>query len=572
MRNTEQSAVEQDTPSFAAWLIEQGRLDPDKLDRALRLQIESGKRLETVLVQLGLVAERDIAEAFSIQFDLPLVRVEEYPHVPVLRDYLSPEFFKQSRIVPLAEDDERIVVATADPTDEFALRSLEFATGKSISAKVGASSDIESTLERQYPENSSSMEQIVDDIQGAEAEAELDDIQHLKDLASEAPIIRMVNLMISRALQVNASDIHIEPFEDELKLRYRIDGILRDMEAPPTRHSAAVVSRIKVMANLDIAERRLPQDGRIRLRMEGHDVDMRISTVPTMYGESVVMRILDKRNLQLDFKKLGFTLEIMSGFETMLERPQGIILVTGPTGSGKTTTLYAALHQLNTPEKKIITIEDPVEYQLAGVNQIQVKARIGLDFANALRSILRQDPDVVMIGEMRDSETARIAVQSALTGHKVFSTLHTNDAASSVTRLLDMGVEDYLLASSLSGVLAQRLIRTLCPHCREPFRAPGDLVERMSLHKYGHNGELILYRAVGCDQCNDLGYRGRTSILELLAMSDPVRDAILRSGDSAAIKRTAVESGMLTMYQDGIGKVVAGITTTEEVMRAVQET
>jgi len=556
---------------LGALLVERGKLDRDKLERALRLRSESEERLGVLLVRLGLAAERDVAEALATQVGLPLARAEDYPETPVLQDQVAPEFLQQARVLPLVETPEQLVVAMADPFDHFALDALRLATGKQVEVRVGLDSDIEAAFQRQYA-NGGAMGQMVEDIRSPEEEqAELDDIQHLKDLASEAPIIRLVNLVISRALKAGASDIHIEPFESSLKIRYRVDGVLREVDAPPTRHTAAVISRIKVMANLDIAERRLPQDGRIRLRIEGREIDMRISTVPTMHGESVVMRILDKSSLPLDFRALGFTPQMLPDFEALLALPHGIILVTGPTGSGKTTTLYAALHALNTPEKKIITVEDPVEYQLEGVNQIQVKPRIGLDFANALRSILRQDPDVIMVGEMRDTETARIAVQSALTGHKVFSTLHTNDAASSVTRLLDMQVEDYLLTSTLSGVLAQRLVRTLCTECREAYAALPELVARLGLERLGAGEGTSLYRAVGCAHCEHTGYRGRTSILELLVMSDPVRQAVLQHGDAQAIRDAALEHGMVSMYQDGLRKALDGQTSVEEVVRVVQE-
>jgi general secretion pathway protein E len=463
-----------------------------------------------------------------------------------------------------------VVVAVANPLDDYAVEALQLATGKRVVWQVGVASEIESAFQRQYTNGTSSMAQIVEDIGTSELD-ETEDIRHLKDLASEAPIIRVVNLLITRALECSASDIHIEPFENALKVRYRVDGVLRDVEAPPVRSSAAVISRIKVMANLNIAERRLPQDGRIRIRIAGREFDMRISTTPTMHGESVVMRILDKATVPLDFRALGFASELLPVFEELLMRPHGIILSTGPTGSGKTTTLYAALSTLNTPDRKVVTVEDPVEYQLNGINQIQIKPQIGLTFANALRSILRQDPDVIMVGEMRDLETCKIAVQAALTGHKVFSTLHTNDAASSVTRLLDMGIEDYLLTSTLNGVLAQRLVRTLCPQCKKPYLALPELAEELRLSRFSRPGEVTLFEAVGCGHCDRSGYRGRTSILELLVMSDPVRQIVLNRGDAGAINRAAVDHGMTSMYEDGLRKAVAGLTTIEEVVRVTQE-
>ena len=384
-------------------------------------------------------------------------------------------------------------------------------------------------------------------------------------------MIRLVSLIITNALEARASDIHIEPFENRLAVRYRIDGVLHEVESPPRRFSAAVISRIKIMANLDIAERRLPQDGRIRLRVQGKEIDLRVSTVPTMHGESVVLRILDKGGVALDFKRLGFEDDILARFLDVLMQPHGILLVTGPTGSGKTTTLYTALERLNQPDVKILTVEDPVEYQMPGINQIQVKPQINLTFANALRSIVRQDPDVIMIGEIRDLETAEIAVQSALTGHLVLSTVHTNDAASTVNRLLDMGVEDYLLTSTVIGILAQRLVRTLCPSCKEPHIALPEIVEQMGLARFSSEREITLYRPKGCPQCAQTGYSGRISIMEMLPITDPLRSLVMKHATASDLKSEAVRGGMLTMYEDGLRKAVRGITTFEEVLRVTRE-
>jgi general secretion pathway protein E len=398
-----------------------------------------------------------------------------------------------------------------------------------------------------------------------------DDIEHLKDLASEAPVIRLVNQIIQRAVESRASDIHIEPFADELKVRYRVDGILQEVSSPAARSTAAIISRVKIMAKLNIAERRLPQDGRIPLRVQGKELDLRVSTVPTMFGESVVMRLLDKESVRFDFDALGFDGSPRDRLEAILEIPYGILLVTGPTGSGKSTTLYTALSRLNTEARKIITVEDPVEYQLPGINQIQVKPQIGMTFAGALRSIVRQDPDIIMVGEMRDLETARIAVQSALTGHVVLSTLHTNDAASGVTRLLDMGVEDYLLTSTINGILAQRLVRRLCPKCRDPYRPLPELAAKLE-RVAGGAEEITLYRAGGCEDCNGTGYRGRLVITEVLNMTDPIRRAVLEHATATEIQRVAIGEGMLTMYEDGLRKAVEGRTTMEEVLRVAEET
>lgn len=552
-------------------LVEHQKLADADLQRARRVQESTGESLDALLVKLGLVSERDLAEAVSVRLSLPLLKAGDYPEAPVAQDGISARFLKEARVIPLFEDEQGLAVAMANPTDDFVLSALRLATGKPILPRVGIPSELEVAYERLYGSGRSAMGQIVDSIGLAEDLTDEEQIQHLKDLASEAPVIRLVNLMIARAVESRASDIHIEPFENRLKVRYRVDGVLREVESPPSRLSAAVISRIKIMAKLNIAERRLPQDGRIQLRAQGKEIDLRVSTVPTLWGESVVMRILDKASIVLDFEILGFSPRTLKRFLDILHLPYGIILVTGPTGSGKTTTLYTALQTLNTPERKILTVEDPVEYQLEGINQIQVKPQINLTFANALRSIVRQDPDVIMIGEMRDLETASIAVQSALTGHLVLSTLHTNDAAGSITRLLDMGVEDYLLTSTINGILAQRLVRLLCTHCREAYSALPELVEEMRLHRFTESQSVTLHRAVGCEQCGGSGYRGRAAIMEFLVVSDPLRRLVLKHADATVLQVEAQKAGMDTMYEDGLRKAVAGLTTIEEVLRVTTQ-
>ena len=552
-------------------LVEHQKLADADLQRARRVQDSTGEGLDTLLVKLGLVSERDLAEAVAARLDLPLIKPGDYPEMPVTNGAVSSRFLKESRAIPLIEDEQGLTVAMANPTDEYVLSALRLATGKPILPRVGIPSELEAAFERLYGSGRSAMGQIVDSIGLADDLTDEEQIQHLKDLASEAPVIRLVNLMIARAVESRASDIHIEPFENRLKVRYRVDGVLREVESPPSRLSAAVISRIKIMAKLNIAERRLPQDGRIQLRAQGKEIDLRVSTVPTLWGESVVMRILDKASVVLDFSVLGFSPRTLERFLEILNLPHGIILVTGPTGSGKTTTLYTALQTINTPERKILTVEDPVEYQLEGVNQIQVKPQINLTFANALRAIVRQDPDVIMIGEMRDLETAGIAVQSALTGHLVLSTLHTNDAAGSVTRLLDMGVEDYLLTSTINGILAQRLVRLLCTRCRQPYRALPELVEEMRLQRFAATPDITLYKPVGCEHCGGTGYRGRAAIMEFLVMSDPLRRLVLKHADAGDLQDTAQKEGMDTMYEDGLRKAVAGLTTIEEVLRVTTQ-
>ena len=552
-------------------LVERQKLADADLQRARRVQEGTGEGLDTLLVKLGLVSERDLAEALATYLNLPLVRPGDYPEVPATNGGVSSRFLKESRVIPLFEDEQGLTVAMSNPTDDYVLSALQLATGKTITPRVGIPSELDIAFERLYGGGRSAMGQIVDSIGLADNLTDEEQIQHLKDLASEAPVIRLVNLMIARAVESRASDIHIEPFENRLKVRYRVDGVLREVESPPSRLSAAVISRIKIMAKLNIAERRLPQDGRIQLRAQGKEIDLRVSTVPTLWGESVVMRILDKASVVLDFEVLGFGPRTLKRFLDILHLPHGILLVTGPTGSGKTTTLYTALQTLNTPERKILTVEDPVEYQLEGINQIQAKPQINLTFANALRSIVRQDPDVIMIGEMRDLETAGIAVQSALTGHLVLSTLHTNDSAGSITRLLDMGVDDYLLTSTISGILAQRLVRLLCVNCRQPYPALPELVEEMRLRRFSEGRDITLYKAIGCEQCGGTGYRGRAAIMEFLVMSDPLRRMVLKHADATELQVEAQKEGMDTMYEDGLRKAVAGLTTIEEVLRVTTQ-
>jgi general secretion pathway protein E len=553
-------------------LIERGKLDQANLDRALRLQAESGERLGSLLVTLGLCAQRDVAEALASQLALPLVDANGYPEFPILEERVSARFLREARALPVREDETELGLAMADPTDAYTISAFEMVTGRAVRPMVAIPTDLEAALERLYGAGRSAVGQLIGDVETRTDELSFDaDVQQLKDLASEAPVIRLVSLLITNALEMRASDIHIEPFENRLIVRYRIDGVLHEVESPPRRLSAAVISRVKIMANLDIAERRLPQDGRIRLRVQGKEIDLRVSTVPTMHGESVVMRILDKGGVALDFNKLGFEEHAQKQFLDVLLQPHGILLVTGPTGSGKTTTLYTALDRLNQPDVKILTVEDPVEYQMPGINQIQVKPQIDLTFANALRSIVRQDPDVIMIGEIRDLETAQIAVQSALTGHLVLSTVHTNDAPSTVNRLLDMGVEDYLLTSTVIGILAQRLVRKLCPHCREPYVALPELVAQMRLARFSREERITLWHAKGCNQCANTGYIGRVCITEMMPMTDGLRSLVMKHATAADLRAEAIRAGMVTMYEDGLAKAVKGVTTFEEVLRATRE-
>lgn len=521
--------------------------------------------LPQLVVKLGLCSELDVADAFVESGQFEKVNAAQYPQDSQLPNSISLRFLKNYHLIGLSNTEESVTVALMDPEDQFVLDALRLATGKQVLAKVGLLSEIDAALDIQYGNSRAKIDKMTDDSGGDDIGEE--DIEYLKDLASEAPVIKMVNVIMQRAIEIKASDIHIEPFEQALKVRLRVDGVLQEIDAPPVKSTAAVISRIKIMAKLNIAERRLPQDGRIKIQMLGKELDLRISTIPTLHGESVVIRLLDKDNTVLDFAALGFSNAHLQQFTEVLARPHGIILITGPTGSGKSTTLYAALKQLNTAARKIITVEDPIEYQMEGINQIQAKPQIGLTFAVALRSIVRQDPDVIMIGEMRDLETARIAVQSALTGHLVLSTLHTNNAAGGITRLLDMGLEEYLLTSTVNGILAQRLVRKLCPACKQPYSAPPELIQDMRLRRFVPEGDIILHHAIGCPACAGMGYRGRVAIIEFLPMTTTISKLIMAREDADAIQQLAIAEGMTTLYENGLAKMIQGITTLEEVLR-----
>ena len=558
---------------IVAALLEKGRLKDADLARARRLQEEAGGSLLSLLARLGLVSERDHAETCAEVLELPLLGLKQVPELPpefpAEAQPLSPRFLRQFHVCPLGESQGRLDLWMADPYDSYAVEAVQLATGYPVRPLVGLRSEIDDLIERWHGQGRSAMGTIVEDADG-ESTGNLDDVEHLRDLASEAPVIRLVNLVIQRAVELRASDIHIEPFENRLKVRYRVDGVLEEGESPPANLTAAVISRVKIMAKLNIAERRLPQDGRIMLRVQGKELDLRVSTVPTAHGESVVMRLLDRETVVFDFKRLGFTDAFLPQFQKVLDQPHGILLVTGPTGSGKTTTLYTALSKLNTPDVKIITVEDPIEYQIEGINQIQAKPQIGLDFAHALRSIVRQDPDIIMIGEMRDLETCRIAIQSALTGHLVLSTLHTNNAAGGITRLLDMGVEDYLLTSTINGILAQRLVRRLELTHAKRYPASPEEIERFDLRRYQPEGEIFLYHPMP-SPIAPTGYLGRTTIMEFLVMNDELRRAVMRHAGMGEVEQIARQHGMRTMYEDGISKALRGETTIEEVLRVTED-
>ncbi|OEC56830.1 type II secretion system protein GspE [Pseudomonas sp. AP42] len=546
------------TDQVCAWLMQHAGLKTADLERAQRLSTEPGDLLG-LLTRLGLVSEIELARAWADLLNAPLLLADAAPPLLDPLPVLTERFMRHYQVVPMGWHQGGLRVMAANPAQWYPFLALAYACEVPVWLAIGSRTEVDTLIERYYGQGRSAMGSLIENLD--EQGGALEDIEHLKDMASEAPVIRLVNLILQRAVEQRASDIHIEPFENQLKVRYRIDGVLHDAEAPPASSSAAVISRVKIMARLDIAERRLPQDGRIMLRIQGKALDLRVSTVPTSFGESVVMRLLDRQTVQFDFSSLGFDGARLAAFLDLLARPHGILLVTGPTGSGKTTTLYTALSQLNTAERKIITVEDPVEYQLEGINQIQVKPAIGLDFAGALRAIVRQDPDVIMIGEIRDLETCRIAVQSSLTGHLVLSTLHTNSAAASITRLLDMGVESYLIASTVSGILAQRLVRRLDPGTRVAFQAPPELIQEHGLDRLTEQRPILLYRG---------DYHGRSALTELLVMNDELRGLLMGHADAASLEHAARRAGLRTLYEDGLRQALAGVTSLEEVLRVTR--
>jgi general secretion pathway protein E len=551
-------------------LIERGHCDEKAVDRARRVAAETEQRLDGVLIRLGLVAERALAEAYAAAFGVPLIAADQYPvNEPLFPERLSTKFIRNVRVLPLRIEDGTLVIAVVDPIDPFNAAAIAAATGLAVRTEIATPIEMEAALGRLYPEDGADAAGAPEVTKGDAAEPLEEDAERLKDLASEAPVIRLVNQIIARAVETQASDVHIEPFEDWLRVRYRYDGVLSEVESPPVRLTAAVISRIKIMAKLDISERRLPQDGRIKMAVRGHEIDFRVSTIPSLYGETVVLRVLDRSAVVFDYGRLGLPQGVIARLNEALELPNGIVLVTGPTGSGKTTTLYTGLLALNSAERKIVTVEDPIEYQLRGVNQIQVKPQIGLNFASLLRSILRQDPDVIMVGEIRDLETAEIAIQAALTGHLVLSTLHTNSAAGTITRLRDMGVEDYLLTAVLRGVLAQRLVRRLCMECRYEAEPSPELIRRFGLERRC-DGAPRLWHARGCAHCRNTGYRGRLAIAEFLRPNAALEQAIFGKADQAEIERVAVREGMVTLFEAGLDAVVAGDTTLEELTRSIR--
>jgi general secretion pathway protein E len=539
-------------------LIERGLLTPEDLERALGIQRErTGEKIGRILIDLGFLAQRDLLLALSEQLGLPLASLESPPAVMPETERLSPRFLRQARALPLAVEDSTLRLAMADPLDFETLSAVRLATGLTVKPELATEAEILDAIERYYGEEEKEIAAA-----GLDGEESAADLEQLRDMASEAPVIRLVNAMIAAAVEKRASDIHIEPFEKEFRIRYRIDGVLHEQEPPPRELKAAIISRLKLMARLNIAERRLPQDGRIKVKALGREVDLRVSTLPTLYGESVVMRLLDRSATDFyDLHNLGFDPLMLGRMEHFTSLPHGIFLVTGPTGSGKSTTLYSALKLINQPDKKIITIEDPVEYQMDGINQIHVNPQIGLTFAEGLRHIVRQDPDVIMVGEIRDRETADVAIRAALTGHFVYSTLHTNDAPSAIPRLTDMGVENYLISSSVVAVLAQRLVRVICSGCKVEA---GERLTPM--------GEMVpSFRGAGCERCFGTGYKGRVGIFEMMELDEDIRKLVMANADASELTTAARKHGMRPLREDGWLKVATGVTTADEVIRVTQE-
>jgi len=551
-------------------LVEEGIITADQLKRAQEEEKRAGLRLNKALVKLGFIAEDDLVSFLSERLGVPRIELSNYLIDPKIVELVPEELARKYELIPVLKIGNRLTCAMADPWNIFAIDEVSAKTGFVIESSVAAETEIKKALNEHYGAKGS-MEDLIKSIDekklGVGGDKEIG-VKELKGIVEEPVVIKLVNLIIMKAVRESASDIHIEPEEETLKIRLRVDGLLHEIEPPPKHLQSAIISRIKIMANLDIAERRIPQDGRFTMKMEGKQIDVRVSCAPTIYGENVVMRLLDASSALLTLEQLGFSKQMLEKYTKLIIRPHGIILVTGPTGSGKTTTLYASLDKINTAEKNIITIEDPVEYKLPGVRQIQVDTKVNLTFANGLRSILRQDPNIIMVGEIRDIETAEIAIQAALTGHLVFSTLHTNDAPGAVTRMIDMGVEPFLVSSSIIGILAQRLVRKICEGCKEKHTPTKEEAKDIGLRP---DEKIEFYKGKGCPKCMNTGYKGRISIYELMLPDDKIRNAIIAKSQADEIRKLARLAGMITLMEDGIEKVKAGVTTVEEVLRVTRE-
>jgi len=551
-------------------LIRENRLSPTDLQRAKEDQRANGGRLGEALVRLGLLKEQELVNLHSKQYGIPAVNLESFEVDPEVTKLIPEDLVQKYRVMPINRVGSTLIVAVEDPSNMFAVDDIKFLTGYNVEVVVAAPSAIKGAIDKYYDSSATLLDVMsnfdLEDLEVVTSSEEIN-VADLEKAVDDAPVVKLVNLVLSDAIKKGASDIHIEPYEKAFRVRFRIDGILYEEMKPPMKLKNAITSRLKIMANLDIAERRLPQDGRIKLKIsKDKDMDFRVSVLPTLFGEKIVLRLLDKSNLQLDMTKLGFEERALKDFKDSIHRPYGMVLVTGPTGSGKTTTLYSALSELNTLETNISTAEDPVEFNLPGINQVQMHEEIGLNFAASLRSFLRQDPDIIMVGEIRDFETAEIAIKAALTGHLVLSTLHTNDAPSTVNRLLNMGVEPFLVASSTNLILAQRLARRICPNCKEKVDVPAQALLDIGLPEE-EVGTFACYRGTGCANCSDTGYRGRVALYEVMPVTDELKELVLNGASAMELKDLAVQQGMKTLRMSGISKIQEGMTTVEEVVR-----
>lgn len=551
-------------------LVEKGAITSAQLTQVLAEQKRTGERLGRILVNLGFITERELIKFLGAQMDIPPINLDNYLIDPQIIDLVPQSLARRYILIPVFKSEDTLTLAMADPLNVFAIDDLHVRTKCRITPAVASETDILRAID-QYYGISESMEEVIKEASEEKfklEEVEEVDLDKIEALAEEMPIIKLVNLIIMQAVKDRASDIHIESERDKVRTRYRIDGVLYEVPSPPKRLQPAIVSRIKIMSGMDIAEKRLPQDGRIMLRARNKDIDLRVATLPTMFGEKVVLRILERAVTIVDLDKLGLLPETRKRYEEIISRPYGIVLSTGPTGCGKSSTLYASLNKIKSTKTNIITIEDPIEYQISLVNQVQINPKAGLTFANGLRSFLRQDPDIIMVGEIRDLETAEIAVHASLTGHLVLSTLHTNDAPTAFTRLIDMGVEPFLVSSSVTAVMAQRLVRTICPKCREEHQPPKEVLEELGLSK---EKGLKFYRGKGCGNCKNTGYFGRTGIFELLIPNEKIKDMVVKKTPSTEIRKEALRAGMRSLREDGVFKIKEGITSIEEVLRVTQE-
>ena len=559
---------------LGAILIEMGVITEAQLNEALALQQENHRKLGEILVEMEAVSPRQITEALGKQFEMTMVDLRSIQIPAELIELIPVALAKEHNIIPVDQKSGCVTIATSDPLDLYALDNLRFILNREIECVLAPSDEIEQAIKKYYGIQESTVDSMLQEFTESDITFVEDDSTELsegeKTDAEDAPVIKLVTLIIGEAVRARASDIHIEPLETKLRIRYRVDGVCHEVDSPPKRLQGPIISRIKIMADMDIAEKRRPQDGRIRISLMGRELDLRVSCLPANHGESVVMRILDKESLLLGITDMGFEEVDYKRFTRIIKRPNGILLVTGPTGSGKTTTLYGALSELNKPDRKIITAEDPVEYHLSGVNQCLVKREIGLTFPRILRAMMRQAPDIILVGEIRDHETAEIAIQAALTGHLVFSTLHTNDAPSAITRLIDMSVPPFLVASSIQAVMGQRLVRVLCPKCKEPYEYDKGMLQAIGMKPEVVKG-VTLYHDVGCEECKGVGFKGRLGIFELMEMDHALREMAFTKTPYNILRRQAINSGMTTLQEDGARKVLKGITTVEEIIKLTHE-